>query len=310
MRQDFTIPTNLAAPWAIARCVRRTAPWNVDHIRLPLDTFYRSVRTGVGVDLYILDTGIRSDHVEFTGRANVIGNGEDDHGHGTSVAGLAAGTTTGIAKGATIWGVECLSSSQDTPNAFIENAVDEVLANHAGRDNPAVVNMSLGDQSVDPISENVARLIDAGIVCVATANNFKQELGVEVNRYPGMTADVVCVGGIGMADIPYFNTVNGTNYGAPVDILAPGQTLWTADWDADDAYTLFSGTSGAAPLVAGIVACMLEGHAKLTDRTDVQAVVAKLLANATTGKFRSAFGLSPLPDRIAYLDPDLEIEEF
>ena len=94
-------------------------PWGLDRIdqsALPLDSAYSYVSTGAGVKLYVIDSGLRTSHQEFTGR---VGNGwfwdfgdgtgiADCNGHGTHVAGTAGGTTYGVAKAVSIIPVKVL----------------------------------------------------------------------------------------------------------------------------------------------------------------------------------------------------------
>jgi len=303
--QSITIDAELdSGSWALPRIIRRRAPWNVNRIVHPVETFFRSERDGTGVDIYILDTGILTTHDEFGGRVTLLDSSSDNNGHGTQMASMAAGSTVGIARGANIFSHRCLDSGLNSSESLIAAASAAVISHHAGRSNPAVCSMSFGTGNSAPFATPVGNMIDAGIVCVSIAQNGRVELGGGTNIYPGQTADVICVGGMGMADIPYFRDSFGTNYGSPVDIMAPGQAVLAATNTGDSDYTTPSGTSGACALVAGVVACMLEGHDKPTTRTEVQSINAALLANATTGRFRDAFGLTPLPDKILYMDPD------
>lgn len=310
--------------WGLARIIRRDAPWNVDRIVLPFSSYFRSVRDGSGVDVYHIDTGVRASHDEFGGRAELIyehvsvGAG-DESGHGTVTASCAVGETTGIARGSSLFSLKSHRGSAlgdfASPSA-VNACVSEILSHYASRsglNRPAVCNLSVAFTTE---ATAIADLIDAGIVCVASASNEGIELGVGGNIYPAQTTDVICVGGAGMADIPqYFSRDDGsqsvTNYGSVVDILAPAQFGRAAGIASDAAYLRSSiSTSGAAGYVSGVVACMLQGKSRLTTRTQVQAVKAKLLANATTGRFRAQaqFGIGTLPDRILYLDPDITDE--
>lgn len=322
MTQPLSLNTALTGEsWGLARIIRRNAPWNVDHIQLPMETYFRCVRDGAGVDVYHFDSGIRTTHDEFGGRATVVydavggGGGGDPDGHGTFTASQIVGATVGIARGAEIFSFRLQTNLSGSAGAMIE-AAEEALnhyASRAGLNRPAVANFSAQVAS-NSVNTAIGALIDAGMVVVASAGNEGQELGVGLSWYPALTTDAICVGASGMADIPLYvlrdsgfnaGLMSITNFGAAIDIMAPGHHARAAGIASDSDYVhFFASTSGACAYVSGVVACMLQGHDRLTSRADVQAVRAALLANATTGKLREAFGLSPLPDKILYLDPD------
>ena len=296
--------------WAIARSIRRVAPWlAAGRIVSPVATYFRCARTGAGVDVYVLDTGLRYDHAEFGGRGVFAGGvygsgGVDDQGHGTSVAACAVGGSVGIARGAGLRIVKGLDSNNAGTLSNIAAAIgiarDDYLA-RAGTNRPAVLNLSLFANGAT-VETAVAACIDAGMVVVASAGN---DLSGTV-PIPGSTADVICVGGVAVNDTPYYTGNFGTNFGTRVDILAGAQHVWTASFSGASDYQLGFGTSFAVPLVAGAVACMLQDRPRLTTRAQVQAVRSKLFANATTGRFapQAQYPVGTLPDRILYLDPD------
>lgn len=300
--------------WAIARHIRRDAPWRAgSRLRHPIETSFRCARTGAGVDVYVVDSGIRYDHQEFAGpsgsRATFVGGtygsgGVDDEGHGTSVAGCIAGATVGIARGASLRIVKGLDSANAGTLTNIATSIgivrDDYLA-RAATGRPAILNLSLSADGAT-VGSAVAACIDAGIVVVASAANGRSD-SVPI---PGATTDVICVGGIKANDTPYYTGNFGTNFGPRVDLLAASERVWTASRTAPDAFRIASGTSFGAPLVAGALACMLQGRARLTGRTQVQAVREALIARATVGRFvpQPQFGIGALPDRILWLDPD------
>lgn len=312
--QAFTLARNLTgANWGLLRCCRRDPPWNPTRLdgSLPLDTFYRQgAKTGVGVGLYVVDSGIRLTHNEFGGRASTVyeayssGGVGDDNGHGTGVASCAAGSTRGPARGATIYSFKGLDSSNSGGTTQILNCLSEALSHYVARSAPAVLNVSIVSTS-SSYNSAITDIINAGMVVCACAGNDKADLGV-VNVYPAESdADVIVVGGIGPADRPYFTGTGGTNWGTRVDVAASAMFVHAARNGGDADYLQVNGTSFASPLVAGIVACLLEGESKLSGRTQVQAVRNYIRDNATTGRltnFNSEFGMT-LPDRIAYLDP-------
>lgn len=317
--QSITIDSAFSTgSWGIARVIRRSAPWNVDRLTHPTYTYYRCARDGTGVDIYDLDTGIDTSHVEFGGRATNLtevvssGGAGDDHGHGTAVASAAIGATVGIARGANLFGVKVLDSSNTGTMTNIATGLANVLTHYNGRSNPAVCILPLQNSAADAsVTTAIGNLLNAGMVVVSVAGNGMTDLGASDQQPAEADADIVIVGGIGMGDLPYFRGDSGTGYGTPVEILAPAQALYLARAAVSGGgYTSGSnGNSFAAPMVAGAIACMLQGHSKLTTRTQVQAVVTHLLAQATTGKLRTAWGLSPLPDKILYLNPNTTAPE-
>lgn len=316
---SFTIANDLSGGnWALARLVRRDAPWNVDRIKTPFDSYFRSVRDGTGVDIYILDSGVRTTHNEFSGRATNVyefyssGGAGDDEGHGTSCASLACGETVGVARGALLWSFKVLDDTNAGSSLATATGIGEIIDHYEGRsatNRPAVCSVSILFTS-DILEGAFEDLVNAGIVVVAAAGNTMADLAVDP-IYPAAHPNIICAGGLMMNDTPYFQGGGfGTNYGSEVDVLAGAQLIYVATLTNDTAFRRFNGTSASCPLVAGVVACMLQGKSRLTTLTQVQAVRTKLLANATTGRFRaqSQFGIGTLPDRILYLDPDVSSE--
>ncbi len=319
-------PVSLAAPqaltvakdfsganWGLARIIRRKAPWWKRQLdaSLPLATSYDCFRDGTGVDVYLFDSGTRLAHEQFGGRAtNVyeyfssLGTG-DDFGHGTQCAALAGGATVGPARGALLWSFKCVNSGGGADVTSITTAINQAISHYNGRsgtNRPAVANFSLALASTS-VATAVAALIDAGIVvCAAAANNLADLATIDV--YPAEAADTICCGGIGPADIPYFATADGSNYGTRIDVSAPAQCIYTATNTSNAAYLVHRGTSYASPLTAGAVACVLQGHGRLTGRSQVQQVRQHIINTATTGELTNPAGWGiTLPDRILYLDP-------
>ena len=315
--------------WGLARVIRRKAPWDVTRPAFPVSTFYEASRDGTGVDIYSLDSGVDTSHSEMAGRVvNVydhfstggVHNG-DDHGHGTAAMSAAAGNTLGTARGALIWSFKLYSSAGNTTIPAIQACLTQALNHYnsrSGTNRPAVVcaNFAISDASFDT---TLNAMIDAGMIIVCPVHNFGNNVDGSGIR-PALINDTVAVGGVGFCDLPYYlgqsvDTLNttqiGTGYGNSVDILAPAQSLKLARCSfLGGGYRVWSGNSFSCPFVAGIVACMLQGHSRRTTRAQVQAVISKLLSNATTGRLRPAFGFTPLADRIAYLNPSTTLETF
>lgn len=159
------------------------APWHLDRVdeRSPFsfDSTYSYTLTGAGVDIYVMDSGINTAHEEFTGRVEAganfaTGEGtptdiEDCAGHGTHVAGIAAGTTYGVAKGATIIPVRVYGCDNSGPVSDVIAGMNYVLTTKAARRRPSVVNMSFGGARNIALNDATQQLINAGAIAVVAA---------------------------------------------------------------------------------------------------------------------------------------------
>jgi subtilisin family serine protease len=237
--------------------IQDPATWGLDRVdqrNLPLNEQYEYNRTGDGVTVYVIDTGINSTHVDFTGRikpgydATGIGNTEDCNGHGTHVSGTVAGTEWGVAKEAFIVPVRVFGcGSSGTWEDLIEG-MDWVAANHVDL---SMATMSAGGGSFPPADEAGAGIVDSGILfSVAAGNGASDACGFSPAREPSLTT----VGGTASTDRQY----TATNYGTCLDIYAPGEDVTSAWIGGTGAQNTISGTSMATPHVAGAVALRLE----------------------------------------------------
>ena len=259
--------------------------WGLDRIdqkKLPLNNAYQYNFTGAGVHIYIVDTGIRLQHQEFAGR---VGNGRDTidndndpsdcDGHGTHCAGTAMGATVGVAKGAIVHGVRVLdcsgSGSVGTVCAGLEWAREQILQHGE----PSVISMSLGGPFSTTMNRCTEDLVQDGIPVVVAAGNSNADACTES---PASSPLAVTVGATASNDA----LASFSNKGACVDINAPGVSIYSAIHTSNTAYDTFSGTSMAAPHVAGVVAMYLSvpGNSKKTP-TEVSNW---LLASASQGR--------------------------
>jgi subtilisin family serine protease len=270
------------------------ATWGLDRIdqrNLPLNNTYNYNQTGTGVHAYIIDTGVRGTHQEFTGRmgngytAISDGNGTNDcNGHGTHVAGTTGGTTYGVAKQVTIHPVRVLSCSGSGSNAGVIAGVDWVTAN---RVEPAVANMSLGGGASSALDTAVNNSINAGVDYAIAAGNSNANA---CNYSPARVANANTVGATTSSDA----RSSFSNYGSCLDIFAPGSSITSAWYTSNTATNTISGTSMASPHVAGGIALYLETNPSASPATVTQA----LINNATTGVL-SGIG-SGSPNRLLY----------
>jgi subtilisin family serine protease len=282
-------PPQYGAPWGLDR---------VDQRDRPLNGTYNHFRSGAGVSIYIIDSGIRFSHAEFEGRATYgytsisDGNGwADCHGHGTNVAGVAAGKTYGVAKKATLISVRIADCNWNSSKSGTIGGIDYVAQYHR---KPAVANMSFGSSPpgwwertfTRTVEDAIRGMVSKGVTAVVSAGND----GINACDYsPARLNEVITVGASDANDSRFIDPSWWTsNYGSCVDIFAP-TNVPTAGVSYDTHVTTGSGTSNAAPAVAGAVALLLEGNSWMSPAS----VRSRLLGQATPNRLSNIGGGSP-----------------
>ena len=268
--------------------------WGLDRIdqrSRPIDYYYTYNRTGAGVNLYVLDTGIRTSHTEFGGRATVgydaIGDGyygQDCNGHGTHVAGTAGGSTYGVAKSVNLISVRVLNCSGSGTWSGVIAGVDWVTANRVG---VSVANMSLGGGGYSALDQAVQNSINSGVTYVVAAGNS----GANACNYsPARVSAAITVGWTTSTDARH----SYSNYGSCLDLFAPGDNITSAWYGSDTQTHTISGTSMASPHVAGVAALYLEYNPAAAPGDVAYAINS----NATSGVVSNAGSYSP--NRLLY----------
>ncbi|MFP2904207.1 S8 family serine peptidase [Pyxidicoccus sp. 3LFB2] len=257
--------------------VQTQAQWSLDRIDTrarAYDQRYVQSTTGQGVNVYVLDTGIRSSHADFGGRVTpgftAFNDGlgtEDCQGHGTHVAGSIGGTTYGVAKGVKLHAVRVLGCDGRGSLGSVLSGIDWVTKNHQ---KPAVANMSLGSSAYSLIDDAVRASIAAGVTYVVAAGNEDVDA---CTRSPARTGEALTVAASDINDTRAWFS----NWGTCVDLFAPGVGIVSAAHTGDTATATKNGTSMAAPHVAGVAALYLQRFP-----TAAPAAVAQALLDGNT----------------------------
>ncbi|MER5417885.1 S8 family peptidase [Streptomyces virginiae] len=291
--QDQTVriaATQPAPPsWGLDRIDQRTLPLNA--------AYSYPDRAGQGVTAYIIDTGVRTTHQDFGGRATygydaVDGDNiaDDGNGHGTHVAATVAGASYGVAKRAKIVAIRVLDNTGFGTTSSVIAGIDWVTRNAV---KPAVVNMSLGSTANSALDTAVRNSIGAGLAYAVAAGNA----GADVSGFsPARVGEAITVGATNINDA----RDSYSNYGSSVDLFAPGSSITSAWVGSDTATNTLSGTSMAAPHVAGVAAVYLADHP-----TSTAAQVSMALNSAATAKAVINPGVGTT-DRLLYIGSRFE----
>ncbi|KAJ1456078.1 peptidase S8/S53 domain-containing protein, partial [Pelagophyceae sp. CCMP2097] len=246
---------------------------------------------GAGVSIFVIDTGCRTTHDEFTqkltgsvksywsayapdGTTRLNGGtfnppaDNDGLSHGTHCAGIAAGASVGVARGADLYCIKVMSdtgsgvSSDALAGMDVVNSWYQAQFKATGVYPPTVVSLSLAASCKDTtaacqngaLANAVSALAKAGIVVTVAAGNVGADvlkaMGVTTPAVAGSNEGVISIGATDITD----TMTSWSNYGTPVTMLAPGSQVWSSVPSTTSSYDFKSGTSMATPHVAGAAA--------------------------------------------------------
>jgi len=257
--------------WGLKRVSKRFLPFE--------DQYEYPSSSGKDSRVYIVDTGIYLEHQDFGGRAkfgvtiNTDGGDADCNGHGTHVSGTVGGTSYGLAKLATLVHVKVLGCGGSGAFSEVIGGIDWAVKDNAaqGGGKTGVINLSLGGSASQSVNDAVDAAFAGGILsCIAAGNdNFADAC----TKSPASASRAFTVAAADINDKP----ASFTNLGKCVNLWAPGVNINSAWIGSPDATRSLSGTSMAAPHVAGVAALILAESEPLTP-----GEVAELITKITT----------------------------
>ena len=277
--------------------IQNPAPWGLDRIdqqALPLNSSYDDGGfQGENTKSYVVDSGIDFTNTDFEGRVTTgydavqDGRGTGDcNGHGTHVAGTIGSKTFGVAKKTSLIPVRVLDCAGSGYNSSVIAGLNWIAGNYVPGE-PAVVNMSLGGSASSTLDEAVENLISRGITVVAAAGNDNVDA---CNHSPARTPAAITVGATTNVDA----RASYSNFGSCLDIFAPGTDI-PSTWLGVNYYAILSGTSMAAPHVAGIIVRFLSQYPGLSPTQVTNSIKTSSIKNLVTSAGTGS------PNRLAYL---------
>lgn len=294
--------------------------WGLDRIdqtHLPLDGGFTTQSTGVGVNVYVIDSTVDTSVPDFGGRAQIVydpfNNGptlcamDDMESHGTAVAGVIAGARYGVAKQANILAVNAVDCSGATDNGTnLLNAIKWVIEDHKTRPGPAVANISWNNmgqgyfstflpQAIE-IAQAVNTLAASGVFVTVSSGNFGSKNNFferivyshACSNPPANAGGALVVAASNQQDEYVFDQPlpDGSNwtasYGECVDIVAPGHQVMSDSDKLDGTFKAVNGTSFAAPYAAGVAALYKATHGETPSATLKSWILAHAMPGVLT----------------------------
>lgn len=269
--------------------------WSQDRIdqkSLPLNSSFNVTNGGIGANIYIVDTGINTNHTEFTGRIGTVtstiagGETNDCNGHGTHIASIAAGKKHGVAPEATINSIrishDCdgRAKTSDMIEAF------EWIINN-GQPN-SIINFSYNFTNSSVMHAMNSAIADGHVIVSSAGNNSINACHDTTTKYKQHSS--IVVGSSTSSDVQS----TFSNYGSCIDLYAPGSSIKAASYLSNTSTKIYSGTSMAAPIVTGLAA----GYRSTYPNATPQEVFQAIISSSSHGKL-SGLGEGS-PNKLAY----------
>ncbi|KAK6362661.1 Sub3p [Orbilia blumenaviensis] len=303
------------------RVYRSSATWGLDrisHVNYITDKkdkdnkpayryYYNDNYSGEGATVYVIDTGIKEDHIQFadmyTGKSRVRWgtntidkDNTDGAGHGTHCAGTIGGLTYGVSRKVNLVAVKVLDKDGYGSWTSVIEGINWVAkdANSTGRASYSVASMSLGGGKSNAVNDAIRALHAAGVSVVVAAGNENDD----ASRYsPASAPEAITIGAIEEDG----TVAQFSNYGTSVDLLAPGVNVLSAVIDSRTATDFYSGTSMATPHVAGLAAYFISQSIKENKKGITPTEMKQLLIKSSWTVSPTTLGryLRNAPARVA-----------
>ncbi|KAL6879360.1 alkaline proteinase [Trichoderma novae-zelandiae] len=278
------LTTQTGAPWGLG---------TVSHRSSGSTSYIYDTSAGSGTFAYVVDSGINIAHQQFGGRASLGynaagGDHVDTLGHGTHVSGTIGGSTYGVAKQASLVSVKVFQGNSASTSVILDGynwAVNDIVSR--SRASKSAINMSLGGPASSTWTTAINAAFNKGVLTIVAAGNG-DSLGNPQPVSSTSPANVPNAITVAALDINW-RTASFTNYGAGVDVFAPGVNILSSWIGSNTATNTISGTSMATPHVVGL-ALYLQSLEGLTTPT---AVTNRIKALATTGRVTGSLNGSP-----------------
>ena len=278
MVESMTVIVDMAA-------TEQHAPWGVNRVSADRARGGAEPLEVKGVTVYVIDSGIDAmnpdlnlvKHVNFAG-----GPDTDCNGHGTHVAGIVGARDNdigvlGVAPAVALVGVKVVGCSGEGTSASIIKGIDWVAAVAAF---PAVINLSLGGGVSPELDAAVKAATAQGIFFAIAAGNRATDACLVSPALNGAASGVVTVAAIDARELE----APSSNFGGCVDLWAPGVGVVSTALGPPESRLVLSGTSMAAPHVAGAAALYLSQNPRATPSAVESSLIGSSVVPGTASK--------------------------
>ncbi|KAH8796878.1 serine protease [Flagelloscypha sp. PMI_526] len=272
------------APWGLARIesnTKITGSVSAQNYTFSWDDGFG----GAGVDVYVVDTGIRTTNTFFRGEQHLVPISADGNGHGTHVAGTVGATKYGVAQKVSLIAVKVLADDNFGAWSDIISGINWAVGQKQASGRPSIIQMSIYGGVNDAVDNAVTAAINAGVHVVLCAGNNNADAK---DFSPARNSLAVTVGASTIDD----TRASFSNFGNLVDIYAPGQDVISTWSTSDEATNSISGTSMATPHVSGIIAYIISKSGNMSPTNMAQTIRNLGLKNILAG--------NPVPNNLAH----------